>query len=67
MKMEQIRVDCLTMEEYGRHGEDLIENAQRKLLSSGDLLKSMDDVFVASSSEEKVHFLLVFLITCLQV
>lgn len=55
------------MEEYGRHGEDLIENAQRKLLSSEDLLKSMDDVFVASSSEEKVHFLFVFLITCLQV
>ncbi len=55
MQMEQMRVDCLNANEYEISGEDIVENATKKMLNSRELINSMENVFPASSAiEEKV-------------
>ena len=54
LKMEQIRVDCISSEQYGELGEDLIEHAKMKMQNNIDLRKSMEAVFDNCSADDKV-------------
>lgn len=58
MMMEQSRVNCLNYESFGRLGENLVEYGKEEMLRNRELLESMETIFHASTSDDKVPSLI---------